>query len=301
MEPTEGHRKQQPIASTATDTDTTTTSDLSPTESGSPSSPPSRGLLHDAVLWGDAPAAATDAATSDNENIERGPARNNASDNDNIGGGATDADLSDRDSIGGDPAGIDKRDSPPGGRRSAQAGGGDHPADAAAAGDVFTPIHVAYRHSDLQLVRFRSSGVAGGVSSSSTGKEGATSIGDVSSAGQSRGYGPNASRDGRGRGEAHQHQQQVGGGTDRRSLENEEVREGETEGPFQMPATVASGVGGTWDRGPFGPAPECPSSRKVFQIGVAMDTGFFKVGFDSKGSLYWVLVGDDGMIYSAGS
>lgn len=80
---------------------------------------------------------------------------------------------------------------------------------------------------------------------------------------------------------AHHHEQRDGGRT-RRSLENEEARgEGESVGlgPFRMPSAVASGVGGTWDRGPFGPAPECPSSRKVFQIGVAMDTGFFKVSF----------------------
>lgn len=45
-----------------------------------------------------------------------------------------------------------------------------------------------------------------------------------------------------------------------------------------MSAAVGNGVGWGWDRGPFGAWPECPSSPRVLQIGIAMDTGYFKVG-----------------------
>lgn len=262
VEPAEGRRKQATVSAAAAAT--TTTSDLSPAGSGSP---PSRGLLH-AVLSGGAPAA-TDAA-SDRDNVGRDPTNADVPDNDNIGGARANIDVPDSDNIGGYAA-SDKQAS--WGQRSTHAGG-DHLAGTAA--DVFAPIHVAYRHSDLQSVRSRSPGIAGGVSSSSTGTEEATLTRDVNAAGRG---GPNASEERRG-GEAH-HQQQDGG-SKRRSLENEVAKEGESVGPFRMPAAVASGVGGTWDRGPFGPAPECPSSRKVFQIGVAVDTGFFKVSFAYK-------------------
>lgn len=53
---------------------------------------------------------------------------------------------------------------------------------------------------------------------------------------------------------------------------------GAVEEGFRMPETVESGIGGTWDDGPFGPIGMCPSSPKVFEIGIAVDTGFFKVG-----------------------
>lgn len=59
----------------------------------------------------------------------------------------------------------------------------------------------------------------------------------------------------------------------------EQHQEGEAyANAFRMPGTVENGVGATWEEGPFGPLPECPSSARVFQLGIAMDTGYFKVG-----------------------
>lgn len=46
---------------------------------------------------------------------------------------------------------------------------------------------------------------------------------------------------------------------------------------FRMPAVVGNGVGWGLDGGPFNVWPECPSSPRVLQIGIAMDTGYFKV------------------------
>ena len=51
---------------------------------------------------------------------------------------------------------------------------------------------------------------------------------------------------------------------------------------FRMPEAVESGVGGTWDGGPYGLIGICPSSPKVFEVGIAMDAGFFKVGASPK-------------------
>lgn len=44
-----------------------------------------------------------------------------------------------------------------------------------------------------------------------------------------------------------------------------------------MPNSVQREIGGTWEGGPFGPIPDCPSAPKVLQIGVAVDAGFVKV------------------------
>lgn len=176
---------------------------------------------------------------------------------------------------------------------------------------------MAYRLSDVQSVRSSRSSRLSGVSSSSTGAEKAGDAtagdvnpnaskeaegetlalaGDVNTASnpedQIQGDGPEDPHQGPKEGLGH-NRQLLASGNNPRSLENVAqlargfnqrflenagaVKEGESVGPFEMPDTVSSGVGGTWDRGPFGPAPECPSSRKVFQIGVAVDTGFFKV------------------------
>lgn len=64
-----------------------------------------------------------------------------------------------------------------------------------------------------------------------------------------------------------------GGPPDGRQLSSQNV----SQEAFRMPAAVGNGVGWGWDRGPFGASPECPSSPRVLQIGIAMDTGYFKV------------------------
>lgn len=73
------------------------------------------------------------------------------------------------------------------------------------------------------------------------------------------------------------------GHAQRRVKQNRELRElGEEdqstlEKSFEMPDNVENGIGGTWQGGPFGPVPQCPSSAKVLQIGIAVDAGYVKV------------------------
>lgn len=47
----------------------------------------------------------------------------------------------------------------------------------------------------------------------------------------------------------------------------------------RLPFVVENGARGAenWDTDPLGQYPECPSSPRVFQVGIAMDTGYFKV------------------------
>lgn len=57
----------------------------------------------------------------------------------------------------------------------------------------------------------------------------------------------------------------------------EESGPGAERDSFQMPDEIENGVGATWQGGPFGPVPQCPSSAKVLQMGVAVDAGYLKV------------------------
>lgn len=53
----------------------------------------------------------------------------------------------------------------------------------------------------------------------------------------------------------------------------------ESEG-FRMASTVESGVADSWNKSdPLAPSLGCPSSPRVFQIGIAMDAGYFKVNW----------------------
>lgn len=69
----------------------------------------------------------------------------------------------------------------------------------------------------------------------------------------------------------------MGHNNNRRFLQTVEETGEPRRGSFRMPATVENGIGGTWEGGPFGRLEECPSSERVFQMGIAMDTGYFKV------------------------
>ncbi|CAM9671087.1 unnamed protein product, partial [Ectocarpus sp. 12 AP-2014] len=60
----------------------------------------------------------------------------------------------------------------------------------------------------------------------------------------------------------------------------------------RLPFVVENGARGpeNWDTDPLGQHPECPSSPRVFQVGIAMDTGYFKAstgfGVDQSGNSY---------------
>lgn len=161
-------------------------------------------------------------------------------------------------------------------------------------------VHVAYRHSDLDSGRSQQhaasgDGVGGGVSSPSASllaaarkaeprgtPEGAKRFTESASslraqkkntrhsAGQGADEGAGEQKDEGGLADG-QRARATGGGPEgrQRSLLASEA--------FRMPSAIGNGVGWGWDRGPFGAWPECPSSPRVLQIGIAMDTGYFKV------------------------
>lgn len=162
-------------------------------------------------------------------------------------------------------------------------------------------IHVAYRHSDLDSGRSQQQaasggGVGGGVPSPSASPSAAARVAGpratsegakrftestsslraqttVRHAAEQRADDPGA--------EGQQQEEQVlaGGQRDRATGGGPESRQRSllASESFRMPAAVGNGVGWGWDRGPFGAWPECPSSPRVLQIGIAMDTGYFKV------------------------
>lgn len=120
-------------------------------------------------------------------------------------------------------------------------------------------VHIAYRHSDLEPVRSQeqdASGGIGGVSPSSSRGTEDRSLGG----GGERALGGLFGEDVHERG---------GGNAGHRSLS--------LESGFRMPAAIENGMGAAWNDGPFGASSACPSSPRVFQIGMAMDTGYFKV------------------------
>lgn len=166
------------------------------------------------------------------------------------------------------------------------------------------PVHVAYRHSDLEPVRSQEQAASGGglrgVSSSSSSSSMAAKEVEhrkIENEGEPyedtrmllRSRTPEqkdkvVAEDG----EEGEEEEREGGGL---SSEDEQQSDGGTVGSrrlsleskgFRMPAAVENGMGWAWDEGPFGTFPACPSSPRVFQIGIAMDTGFFKV----PGSLF---------------
>lgn len=126
----------------------------------------------------------------------------------------------------------------------------DHVRDTSTSGASFKPeiIHVAYRHSDLDVRK--------------SNKETTTNNKEEEPE------------------DARQSQNKHRG----LAMEEDETGPGSKGdgSSFRMPSSVEKGVGGTWDEGPFGPIPECPSSARVFQIGVAMDTGYFKVNSNRR-------------------
>lgn len=136
------------------------------------------------------------------------------------------------------------------------------------------PTHVAYRHSKLvDPIRSQASGVAGVSSSWAVAAEAAVTEGMHLAAGDSSNGLPRPQQ----QQERQAHSQERRRGTDRRFLKSSPSGKQEGTGAFRMPKSVENGVGGTWEEGAFGPYPECPSSPRVFQLGFAMDTGYFKV------------------------
>lgn len=134
-------------------------------------------------------------------------------------------------------------------------------------------VHVAYRHSDLEPVRSQqqqqdaSSEGTGGASSSSSSSSPIAARG-VEDASLEEGEGGRLSGE-----DVHQ---RGGGGGGRGTAARHRVLSLDSTG-FRMPAAIENGMGSGWNEGPPGAFPSCPSSPRVFQIGMAMDTGFFKV------------------------
>lgn len=140
-----------------------------------------------------------------------------------------------------------------------------HPGEAAEASAQRRPVHVAYRHSDLGPVRSQQQAASGGVRGISSSSSSSIAAGG----GDDRKLTKREQSEGERLPDGDDHQRSVGT-VERRRLSSE------SKG-FRMPAAIENGMGSAWNREPFGPFTACPSSPRVFQIGVAMDTGFFKV------------------------
>lgn len=133
-----------------------------------------------------------------------------------------------------------------------------HPDDAADASAQRRPVHVAYRHSDLEPVRSQQQDTSRGMRGDSASLSSTiTSRGNKDTKLEKR-----EEREGRRLSSEGNHRRR------RLSLESK---------GFRMPAAIENGMGSAGNEGPFGAFSTCPSSPRVFQIGMAMDTGFFKV------------------------
>lgn len=141
-------------------------------------------------------------------------------------------------------------------------------------------FHVAYRRSELEPVDLGGSSWAE-PSKSTPWEEGAVDdgVGDDTKEGGNENPYPSWSGGRQSGGGDRSRQQQREHQRVRRLEGEEQGHDGNVEGKsdFRMPEIVEGGVGAVWDGGPFGPIPGCPSSPRVFQMGIAMDTGYFKV------------------------
>lgn len=157
-------------------------------------------------------------------------------------------------------------------------------------------VHFAYRHSDAATGRSQQQqqptglgGTSAGASMSSSPSLSAAAIGvEKKNIDDERAPSLRAQPSGRG-GEQETNEGAEGGLKEQEHLARKRW-EGDTGGgpdgrqrallaptAFRMSTAIGNGVGWGWDRGPFGAWPECPSSPRVLQIGIAMDTGYFKV------------------------